>query len=290
MTLERRFQAGFEEEATNAPGLVIGDDGIVSVVKPSGRRVGVKQSVEYHLSAEVLNAISNDESVDIVAAPGAGHVLIPRYCVGVYRAGSIAYSISSIPDIFIGWEVMEDATGYALFMFRKLRGTDVWGGGPDLGLADQLLIFGGSDAGTLGDFAGNAGGFLLEWFEDQPLSVCWKGDPFQLPGAITDTSLDQDGSGYVPGDTGTVNGSAGVAATYVVDTVNLSSGVETYTLTSAGTEYTPGAHSTTAGGAQPGVGASFRISVDSTDESGSLGDGTLDLFLEYDNLDISALA
>lgn len=68
------------------------------------------------------------------------------------------------------------------------------------------------------------------------------------------------GSGYVIGDTGTVNGGRDLA-TYVVDTVNTGA-VVTYHLVSLGTGYSVATNvATTVGGAQPGVGTGFAIDI-----------------------------
>jgi len=79
-------------------------------------------------------------------------------------------------------------------------------------------------------------------------------------GGIATSTLDDGGSGYVIGDTGTVTTGNG-DATYVVNTLS-GSAVATYTITAPGTEYSVGTGQGTAvGGAQPGVGAGFTIDV-----------------------------
>jgi hypothetical protein len=254
--------------------------GTYVLAPPAGLRV-----VTYPLTASQLNDISNDVSVEIITAPGVGKVLIPVRAFGVYRAGAHPYGVSGSQTLLIGWEVLEDATSYALFMFKKLTASDIWGGGADFGASDQFVIFGGSDA-ALGDFGGTVGGFLLEWFENQPISVCWKGVSFAIPGAITASTLVNSSPNYAVGDTGTVNG--GTGATYVIDAVDDSpaGSVTAYTLTAPGANYAVGSRGTTVGGAQPGVGTVFNIHVDSTDESGDPGDGTLDLTVHYVVVDV----
>lgn len=88
--------------------------------------------------------------------------------------------------------------------------------------------------------------------------------------AINANSLYSGGLDYVVSDTGIVNGSNGAPATYTVNTVDANGAVLTYTVSSAGTGYTPrlGA-TTTIGGAQPGIGAGFRLTITSVTAGGS---------------------
>jgi hypothetical protein len=101
-----------------------------------------------------------------------------------------------------------------------------------------------------------------------------------LRGVIAASAIGTPGGGYAPGDTGTVDDGA-PDATYVIDTVGVGGGVSGFTLTDAGDGYNlsaggaPSQWTTTPGGAQPGVGAGFEISVSAVDASGDAGDGTL---------------
>lgn len=88
-------------------------------------------------------------------------------------------------------------------------------------------------------------------------------DPVRA-GAIVTTTLQAAGTGYVAGDTGTVNGkNYGAAATYVVDAVGALGIVTAFHVVSAGTGYdtVSNPHATTNAGAQPGVGVGFTLNV-----------------------------
>ncbi len=87
-------------------------------------------------------------------------------------------------------------------------------------------------------------------------------------GAINANSLFAGGSGYVVNDTGVIQGGNGTVATYTVNTVTAGA-VVTYAISGAGTGYTPMLGATTAtGGAQPGSGTGFRISIASVTAGG----------------------
>ncbi len=87
-------------------------------------------------------------------------------------------------------------------------------------------------------------------------------------GAINSNSLFAGGSGYVVNDTGVIQGGNGTVATYTVNTVTAGA-VATYTISGAGTGYTPMLGATTAtGGAQAGIGTGFRISIASVTAGG----------------------
>jgi len=69
------------------------------------------------------------------------------------------------------------------------------------------------------------------------------------------------GTGYAIGDTGTINGGSTLAA-YVIDTVDGSGAVLTFSLTSAGLGYSIASGiATTTGGSQPGVGTDFTVNI-----------------------------
>lgn len=83
-----------------------------------------------------------------------------------------------------------------------------------------------------------------------------------ISGAGTGFTVDIStvGGGYAAGDTGTIdNGS--ILATYTVNTVDGNGNVLTYTINTPGSGYTVATDTTTAGGAQPGVGLGFTVDV-----------------------------
>lgn len=81
-----------------------------------------------------------------------------------------------------------------------------------------------------------------------------------VAGAIVTHALSAGGTGYAPGDTGTVL-FGDSSATYVVDTVNGGGAVLTYHLIGASNSGFAGVYSTETGGGQPGVGTGFTINV-----------------------------
>ncbi len=96
-------------------------------------------------------------------------------------------------------------------------------------------------------------------------------------GGILTSSLNAAGSGYVAGDTGTVN-TGDTNAIYTVLTVNAGA-VVTYAITSpGGSGYSvANAVATTAGGAQAGIGTGFKINILSI----APGNGNLVVVLHY---------
>jgi hypothetical protein len=79
-------------------------------------------------------------------------------------------------------------------------------------------------------------------------------------GPIVSSVLNAGGSGYVVGDTGTIN-TGDTLATYEVLTVS-SGAVATYSIKTKGTRYSIGANvATTVGGTQAGVGTGFTIDI-----------------------------
>lgn len=79
---EQRFQVSFEEEQTDQPGLVLGQDGVVSVVEAGGtrRELNAIRLATVALDNEQIKALPT-AAVEIVAAPAADEVLCPIYCV-----------------------------------------------------------------------------------------------------------------------------------------------------------------------------------------------------------------
>ena len=83
--------------------------------------------------------------------------------------------------------------------------------------------------------------------------------------AIASNGLDQGGASYAAGDTGIIDGAQGIDATYVINTVDGSGAVLTYTLTYAGIGYSVATSvGTLAFGMQPGIGTGFTIDIGGT--------------------------
>ena len=88
--------------------------------------------------------------------------------------------------------------------------------------------------------------------------------------AILTSALGAGGALYAVNDTGTIT-TGGANAAYIVDTVDGGGAVLTYHLTNAGTGYVVGAGQATAtGGGQPGVGTGMTIDVNSTNGVGAV--------------------
>ena len=100
-------------------------------------------------------------------------------------------------------------------------------------------------------------------------TVCfWDGTIGPAGGdVIVRTHLGSGGSGYAVNDTGTLTADSG-DATYIVNTVDGSGAVLTYTITGVGTNYFTGLSATATGGAQPGVGVGLTIFIDTVNNGG----------------------
>lgn len=109
---------------------------------------------------------------------------------------------------------------------------------------------------------------------DVPLVLaCQMADPDEY-GPIATASLDGGGLAYAVGDTGTIDNNAfGAAATYRVLTVAPVTGaVLTFTVVTVGAGYSvdDSPYTTTAAGAQPGIGTDLTINVDAVTIAGEV--------------------
>jgi hypothetical protein len=183
----------------------------------------------------------------LIAAPGAGRYISPK-----------AFDV-----------VMTKATNV-----WNARGTFHLGLGPNVlgvgGVADALQGTGVNQAGDGTNTvslnvpitgSGNHWAFGSAAAEDEPLTISCDGS--LLGGPILTSSVADGGSGYAPGDTGTIDDPAswGFDATYVVDTVDGSGAVLTFTVTNPGAGgYGVGVSPTSA---PSGGGSGFTIDVTS---------------------------
>lgn len=103
-------------------------------------------------------------------------------------------------------------------------------------------------------------------------------DPvLQTGNAITGSSLNSGGAAYAVNDTGILVGPASTIATYIVNTVDGSGAVLTYSITAAGGGYiVRDGYLTAQGGAQPGKG--FGLTINITSVSTSTADAAVSIF------------
>lgn len=103
-------------------------------------------------------------------------------------------------------------------------------------------------------------GFLTSDADGQGIYIVLDGSTY-ITGLVLSTTLNDGGLLYDVGDTGTIGGGNN-DATYVVNTVDISGTILTYTITNPGTGYSPqDGYNTSTSGAQPGIGAGFIINV-----------------------------
>lgn len=108
---------------------------------------------------------------------------------------------------------------------------------------------------------------IADVFDPQPIR--WDVGDFAVSGIISVSFLGFGGAGYAHNDTGTITGTFGTPATYIVDTVDGGGAVLTYTLTSDGSGFTTGVFLAAAGGGQPGIGTGFNIGVSAVTFTGA---------------------
>lgn len=106
--------------------------------------------------------------------------------------------------------------------------------------------------------------FILPTADPLIVGAAWNNTgvfAFSAGGAIINTTINNDGSGYAANDTGTFD-AGGADATYIVDSVDGTGAVTAWTVTAGGTAYSNWEpSSTTPGGGQPGVGTGFSVFV-----------------------------
>ncbi len=146
-------------------------------------------------------------------------------------------------------------------------------------------IYGGNYGTVIGSSGDSAN--ATSWMNISGLAVNVKNnstvttidiDPvLQTGNAITGSSLNSGGSGYAVNDTGVLVGPSSSTATYLVNTVDGSGAVLTYTITDAGTGYiVRDGYLTAQGGGQPGKGSGLTINI--TSVSTSTANAVVDIF------------
>lgn len=206
-----------------------------------------------HLDAAAILTLFSAPTT-IVAAPGANKAIVVVNSFGEFKAATTAYGTVSLAAYY----------GAPLLANQATVGLDaLLDGNQTSKLTSAVPMLQGA-GGSLID-PPLATGYTRTLVANAPLVVgSITSDP-QHQSAILTTALVAGGADYVIGDTGTVNGKVfGTAAAYVVDTVAAVTGaVLTYRLVSLGTGYDTisNPHSTTAAGAQPGIGTGFTLNI-----------------------------
>lgn len=184
--------------------------------------------------AEVVTIHSSP--VELVPAPGAGKV-IEISSIAVFGSAGIC----PIGDIGASLHIIYQGNTGSL----------------DLNISAALLA-------SQGPFSVMAGvsGFTELSPENRALIVYADAD-LTLWGAISSTSLNNGGTGYVVGDTGYIFGDGSTDALFQIDTVDGGGAVLTYHLTDFGTAYRGNNSNADTGpaGAQPTSGTGFQIAV-----------------------------
>jgi hypothetical protein len=219
---------------------------------------GLIQSMTVTLtSAQILTL--HTTPVQVVPAPGAGKIIVVTGMAFVYKFGTQPYQ-STQSDNFAGTYTGSDEDSVIPDVHDLIVGT-VSGFDYESGSCQAASdILSGDDAqGIQVGFASN--------YNYGPIAV---------------SNLAAPGSSYAIGDTGIVSSGVG-DATYQVLTVDGGGGVETYEITFAGTNYSVGdLIDMTPGGAQPGVGTGFAITITAV----ALGDGTLKVTTYYTTIPV----
>lgn len=234
--------AGPTGSATVAPIITVDAKGRVTALSSATISAGAVLSADFSLTAAQIKA-STLTPITLVAAQGANKLVTPQEWAYKYTFVTTAFNAAGVQAI--------------------IGTTSI---GTQFSILDQTATeVGATVAGAVQISA--AANYL-----NQALKL-----RAALLGAISTTSLNDGGTGYANGDTGTVDSGTSLA-TYIVTSVGGGGVVTGYTITSAGTGYDITAASfqtTTPGGAQPGVGTDLRLNILAVDASGSAGDSTL---------------
>ena len=205
----------------------------------------------------------NSVPVELVAAPNSGHCIVPVVWTAEYVAGPCAYVFPGLVSLFYGAPALGAPVGaggiQTAFNWNSAAApTSGWTN--TIGLIGQVAPDPANVNGAAVNLAAATGDATVY-------------------GPIDTTTLNDGGSGYAAGDTGTIDGNQyGSAAAYVVDTVDGGGAVLTYHVTDPGDGYTTATGvTTTPGGSQPGAGSGFTVDVTIV---AALGD-TLTITLYY---------
>ena len=217
----------------------------------SGASALLEQTVAL-TSAQILALTTT--TITLVAAPGAGKVIIPLQIASVFTFGTLPYLSADGGSLGIQ---------YAGGTYQNINGSVP---GVIGALADTLYY----SAAFL-----NTPQAILPGADNVAMTI--KANLSIASGPIVTTTLGAGGLGYAVNDTGTILVQSG-DATYKVLTVGAGGAVLTYQITGAGTSYdVQNAAATMTGGAQPGVGVGFTVNITAVNH----GDGTLKVTTYY---------
>ncbi len=207
--------------------------------------------------AELLNL--GVTPVQLTPTPGPGQVLVPGQIALVYNFNRFDFSASPSVNVEIG------ATGTGV-LHSSISG--LTGSGASTLIIPQLSF----DAGAV-DFTAP--------YLGQPLMLVLVGGAFAA-GGIETATIGAAGTGYAPGDTGTITTGDGNAH-YQVLTVGGLGDVTSFLITAPGTGYAAGAGQATATGApQAGIGINFTVNITKIND----GDGTIKVTTLYQVIDV----
>jgi len=232
---------------------------------------GAVQTVTVYLSPAQLAEIDT-VPVTLLPSPGPGKAIVPLAFAGKMSAGpnSFPYASQNQGSIAVDWEsdILVGSFPQASYGF----GENQFGSAPPILQVAGALLF-------------QAAVQVNPDSQVENEAVIAKANyPVADAGQLLESSLYAGGSGYAPGDTGTVFIGYIGSITYEVLTVDENGGVLTYSITSPGN----GAFATTSpvgtlgGGPQPGSGSEFTISV----LSFQTGDGTMEISMSYIVVDL----
>jgi hypothetical protein len=267
---------GSPSNLTFADASVTGPPGPTGPTGPAGGGLNVATVA---LTASQINHLFSAPQT-VLAAPGAGKAIVPIFVSWCNHPGSIPTGGGSNADAGNVILAYTDANGLVVVGDAAVFEASV----PSFVFAPSFTGAYGSGIGTTASIppgTGTVTGFPYTSIANQPLVISNNLEDYVKYGAILTGSITaaHAGTGYVIGDTGTVGGSYGTGATYVVDTVGGGGAVATYHLTANGKQYKTGitGNATATGGSQPGVGTGFQIDVNSV----TPGNGSGEIMILY---------
>lgn len=208
------------------------------------RPVGQLYVATAHLNAAAIATLFSAPTT-LVAAAGAGVLINPIEYVTQWVPGVLGFAGGFSPGIYYG------VIGAASFISH----------------ATNLVGFGNPNDNVFFLQTGNNQPIAKALGSNQPIIEGVNTQDPDRAGPIVTATLAGGGTGYVAGDTGTIDtdplGYTG-GATYLVTAVAAVTGAVTaFTVTAAGDGYTKVSNplTTTVGGAQPGIGVNFTANV-----------------------------
>lgn len=203
------------------------------------------QFVTRHVTAAELRDLFTSP-ITLLAAPGAGKIIVPWLLSGQYTFGTAVYDAVGGDDIKLGAHGIWNAVLSKIVLGREQ--------------SEDTYAFAVVDGNST---------FNSTAIANQPL--VWSSDNNWIRGLITAATLAAGGSGYAPGDTVFVE--TDEIAILTIDTVSGGGAVTTFHISTPGFSLV-GIQDTSN---IVGTGTGFTVNVTAV----ALGDGTLDLVLAY---------